>query len=367
MTAAHDGIAPNVLHVFPTAESAELIAAFGIKLRHTLVTADGALPAGLRKSPYLKPASDFPRLGGALGPGRMQKLARAMTPFDLVLTHGYEALDVAMAHTLFKDAMNLPPLIHHEHELDAKHGLKRKWYRRIALGKASGLVVPGEALEERALVDWQQPMGRVKRIAPLLDTKAFAKKPKHDSLRLIKHPGEHWVGCWPGEQDSSRLAALVERIAELPDEWHLVVMGDGQERSDSQAQIDRLEINDRVHFLASSIAPAKVMGLFDIFVSLSGRGTFPVHVVEAMAASVAVLAPHTPEMEGILPQAAQEWLYDQGASGSLSAYLGALAKDKGLRTTLGEANRAKAMQDFDRDKTLATYRRLYSSAMKREF
>ena len=367
MSAAHDGIAPNVLHVLPSATSAELIAAFGTKLRHTLVTSEGALPAGLRKSPYLKIASDFPPLRGVLGPGRMQKLARAMTPFDLVLTHGYEALDVAMAHTLFKDAMNLPPLIHHEHELEAKHGLKRKWYRRIALGKASGLVVPGEALEERALIDWQQPMGRVKRIAPLLDTKTFAKKPKHDSLRLIKHPGEHWIGCWPVSDDTSRLAALVERMAELPDEWHLVVMGDGHERADSQAQIDRLEINDRVHFLASSIEPAKVMGLFDIFVSLSGRRGFPIHLVEAMAARVAVLAPDTPEMETIVADASREWLFVEGTSGSLSAYLGALAKDKGLRTTLGEANRAKAVQDFDRDKTLATYRRLYSSAMKREF
>ncbi|EDL49029.1 glycosyltransferase family 4 protein [Erythrobacter sp. SD-21] len=367
MSAADDGLAPNVLHVLPTRQSAELIAAFGNRLRHTLVTPDGELPAGLRRSPYLKTASEFPPLDGALLPGRLQKLARAMTPFDLVLTHGYEALDVAMAHTLFKDAMNLPPLVHHEHKPDVKPGVKRTWYRRIALGKSAGLVVPGEALEERALVDWQQPMGRVKRIPPAVDTKGFARKPRNDSLRLIKHKGERWIGCWPHAADGPQLAGLVEAMARLDEDWHLVVPGEEGLRSQVEAQVDRLELNDRVHFLEGLANPVKVMGLFDIFVELSPARGFPIHVVEAMAASVPILAPRTHEIEGIVAEANHEWLYDPETWDTLSAYLGALAGDKALRATLGKANRAQTVQAFDRDKVFATCRRLYASAMKREF
>ena len=161
MKPANDGLAPSVLHVLPDASAIALIRAFGNGLRHTLVTSDGELPPGLVSSPRLKAARSFPPIGGLPLPGRMQALARAMTPFDLVLTHGWKALDVAMAHTLFQDAMGLPALVHHEHEPDPARSMRRTWYRRLALGKARGVIVPDEALEAAALVDWQQPLGRV--------------------------------------------------------------------------------------------------------------------------------------------------------------------------------------------------------------
>jgi L-malate glycosyltransferase len=40
-----------------------------------------------------------------------------------------------------------------------------------------------------------------------------------------------------------------------------------------------------------------------------------------------------------------------------------LAVSKDLRREVGEANRAKAVAQFDEAKMVATYRRLYSSAM----
>ena len=365
MSASAGGVAPHILHVLPQGDAREVIGAFGTKLRHSLVTADGAMPDGLRQSAYLKPASNFPSLGGLPTPGRMQKLARALTPFDLVLTYGYDALDVAMAHTLFKDAMELPPLIHHERELETRRSIKRTWYRRIALGKSAGLVVPGETLEEAALVGWQQPMGRVKRIAPAIDTRAFAKQPGKDAFRLIKRDGEKWVGAWPSASEGAGLADLVHAIAELPPEWQLVVLGEDLRVSALEAQIDRLEINDRVFFPGAARDPAKVMGLFDIFVEPASSRDFPVRVVQAMAAGAPVVAPRGSESEQVLAEANHEWSFDGRTM--LAANLRGLARDRAARKAIGEANRVKAVGEFDRDKVLATYRRLYSSAMKREF
>lgn len=367
MSAAKGDLAPHILHVLPQGLSANIIGAFGTALRHTLVTETGELPDGLRESAYLRPASNFPPLQGLQLPGRMQKLARAMTPYDLVLTHGPQSLDVAMAHTLFKDAMDLPPLIHHEYEPDARGSFRRKWYRRIALGKAAGLVVPGETLEEAALVDWQQPMGRVKRIAPGIDTKVFAKRPRRDGFRLIKHPGEHWVGAWPERSDENGLTMLVRSFAELAADWHLVVAGEDARSGAIQAEIDRLEINDRVHFPGAVKDPARIIGLFDIFVEPSPGSSFPTHIAEAMAAGVPVVAPRSGEAEQVVAQSNVEWLFTAGSESGLAAHLRALSVDKALRAGIGEANRARAVKQFDREKAIATYRRLYSSAMKREF
>ena len=367
MSSSSGDLPPHLLHVLPTAQSVELIGAFGGKLRHTLVTSDGTLPEGLQAASYIKPARNFPALEGLPLPGRMQKMARAMTAFDLVLTHGPGALDVAMAHTIFKDVMNLPALIHHEHDPDQKRSLKRTWYRRIALGKSAGIVVPGERLEEAALVDWQQPMGRVKRISPGIDTKAFAKKPKRDGFRLIKHPGEMWVGVWADSADQQGVSMLFRAFAEMETDWQLIVLGENIQTAALDAEIDRLELVDRVYFPGIPRDATKVIGLFDIFVKTAPCREFPVHMVEAMAAAVPVLAVRDGEADHLLAEANREWLFDANAESTLAANLRSLAQDKPLRSAIGEANRLRAMQELDRAKTIATFRRLYASAMKREF
>lgn len=367
MSGTKGDLAPHILHVFPQGASVELISAFGSKLRHTLVTQDGGLPPGLRKSPYLKPASNFPSLDGLPMPGRMLKLARAMTPFDLVLTHGPEALDVAMAHTLFKDAMNLPALVHHEYAPDGRRAFRRKWYRRIALGKSAGVVVPGERLEEAALVDWQQPMGRVKRIPPGIDTKAFAKRPKRDGFRLIKHTGENWVGTWADDPGAPGIARLVRAFANLGDSWQLIVLGERQDTSDVEAEIDRLGLNDRVYFPGAIQDPARVLGLFDIFVDPDLSQVFPERMVQAMSAAVPIIAPREGGTAEIVSEPNREWLTEGASESMLAAHLHALARDASMRNAVGEANRVQAVQQFDREKVIATFRRLYSSAMRREF
>ena len=86
-----------------------------------------------------------------------------MKPYDLVLTYNWGSMDAVMGHTLFGDALKLPPLIHHEdgfnEDEQKKLKTKRNWFRRVALGKSAALVVPSEQLEEIALEVWYQPMG----------------------------------------------------------------------------------------------------------------------------------------------------------------------------------------------------------------
>ena len=368
MSGATGGIPPHVLHVCPDRAAMERIASYGRKLRHTVVTDDDLVMQAAPKGLTIKRAANFPSLQGLPTPGRMQKLARAMTAFDLVLTHGWDALDVAMAHTLFKDAMQLPPLIHHEDDLGEKEAknlsTRRTWYRRVALGKSAGLVVPSERLEEFALVDWQQPLGRVKRIPSGVDTKAFAKPPKADGFRLIKHPGERWLGALAG---TGNLAMLASAFAALPSEWHLVVIGeDESERDATEEAIDRLEFNDRVHWAGSVGSPEKLFGLFDIFAVPARQDDFPHQAVQAMAACVPIIAPEEGELAHSVAEPNRAYLFPHGNEGGLTKQLGALAGDPSLRKQLGEANRAHAVASFDRDKMLATYRRLYGSALQHE-
>lgn len=369
---------PHILHLQSTfapggkeLRTVQLINAFGKNARHTIISAEpdrlGAADR-IAKSVDIRLQPEFPSLKGRPTPGRLQKLAKAMRGYDLVCTYNWGAMDAVMAHTLFKDLHGLPPLIHHEDGFDESEAKKlktsRTWYRRIALGRAAGLVVPSERLEEIALVDWQQPLGRVKRIPNGIDTKAFAMRPKKDALRLIKHPGEYWVGTLAGLRTVKNLPRLVRVFSQLADNWQLVILGEGEARDAILAEADRLQINHRVHLPGAVDVPARVIGLFDIFALSSDSEQFPLSVVEAMAAGIPVIAPAVGDIAGMVSEANSEFIAPPGDEEELGMALVQLAVSKELRREVGEANRAKAVAEFDEARMVATYRRLYSSAMR---
>jgi glycosyltransferase involved in cell wall biosynthesis len=353
--------------------SAKLINAFGKGCEHTIVSAQ---PEALGAASAIKPGiavsypADFPALAGRPFPRRLQRLAQAMQGFDLVLTYNWGAMDAVMAHTIFGATLKLPPLVHHEDgfnedEIDRLKS-SRNWYRRIALGRASALVVPSQRLEGIALSIWHQPKARVRRIANGIDTAAYGKKAKADVLpRVIKHPGEKWLGTLAGLRAIKNLPRLVRAFAPLPDEWQLVILGEGPEREVIRAEALRLDIGHRVHLPGFIGDPAKAIGLFDLFALSSDSEQFPLSVVEAMAAGLAVAAPAVGDVAGMVAQANRPYIVMPGREAALADALAALAIDPAKRKAIGADNKAKARKDYDEAAMVAAYCQTYASAMGR--
>lgn len=364
--------APRVLHVHasfaagdPQAERCVRLAnAFGGRLRNTMVAGDdnfGAL-AGVEKGVPVERMASFPAFNSMPLPGRLQRIAQAMVDFHLVLTYGRGGIGAALAHTAFGEFHALPPLIHHEDGSDEtaaqRRGLRSKWLRRIGLGKAAGLVVPSETMEAAALLVWHQPFGRVKLIPDGVDPKRFTREPQAEAIpRLLKRQGELWAGCFARHDGSERLAELVAALGELDEKWHLVIVGDGPQRSRVEAETARMAFDHRVHFVATVPDRAAALALFDIVAAPGGTEPLPLSIVEAMAAGKPVAGLDPGEAEAVLSP-------DNAAPGN--GTLARLAADEYLRRTLGEANRERARAERGESAMIAAYRRLYASAMKRE-
>ena len=350
-----------------------LMNAFGPKVAHAVVSGiPGETGAARELSRAIKvewPA-DFPSLTGLPSPGRLQRIARAMQGYDLVLTYNWGAMDAVMANTLFGEALGLPPLVHHEDgfNADEQDALKRRrnWYRRIALGRARALVVPSETLEEIALSVWDQPIGRVRCIPNGIDTAAFAKPARADALAgIIKHKGEMWVGTLAGLRPVKNLTALVRAFAPLPEHWQLVIVGEGPEEEAVRAEAERLKIEHRVHLPCFAADPARFVGLFDVFALSSHSEQFPISLVEAMAAGKPVAAPAVGDIASMVSAENRSFISPAGDEAALGAALCALAHDATLRARIGKANRAAARARFDEKPMIDAYRRLYASAMGR--
>lgn len=350
-----------------------LMNAFGKAVHHTVVTAvPGATSAAaeIERGISVSWPDSFPALQGRPTPGRLKRLADAMRGFDLVLTYNWGAMDAVMAHTLFGEMLSLPPLIHHEDGFndDERDGLKasRNWYRRIALGRSRGLVVPSEKLEEIALSTWSQPIGRVIRIPNGIAVDKFAAEPRPDALPgLIKRPGEFWIGTLAGLRAVKNLSALVRACAPLPPECHLVIVGEGPEREAIRAEAERLGIEDRVHLPGFAAAPERYVGLFDVFSLSSHSEQFPISLIEAMAAGRPVAAYDVGDVAEMVASENRPFIVPAGGETALSDALHTLFHDAETRIALRKANRARARAEFDEGRMIEAYRRLYASAAGR--
>ena len=370
---------PKILHLHSTFDAGgkelrnvRLINAWGKEVDHAIVSGDLEKRGAARMLGKTAKVNwpKFPSLTGKPTPGRLKRLAEAMAGYDLVCTYNWGAIDAVMAHTLFADAFKLPPLVHHEDGFneDEAGGLKRRrnWYRRVALGRTAALVVPSATLEDIALNTWQQPRTRVRRIPNGIDTRAFAANPARDAFPgLIKHKGEFWIGTLAGLRKVKQLEMLVGAMQQLPEEWHLVIAGEGPEREALLAEAERLEVDDRVHLPGFVNEPQKVVGLFDIFALSSKSEQFPISVVEAMAAGLPVVAPRVGDIASIVASDNGPLLVDQGDADGLATSLQTLAWDAGERKRIGQANRAKAREEFDERRMIDRYRALYWGLMQK--
>jgi glycosyltransferase involved in cell wall biosynthesis len=354
--------------------AAKLINAFGKSVEHSIVSAApealGAASAIDPRIPVSYPR-DFPPLKGRPLPGRMQRLAAAMQGFDLVLTYNWGAMDAVMAHTLFAARHGLPPLVHHEDGFNEDEAERRKgsrnWYRRIALGRAAALVVPSRRLEAIALAEWHQPEGRVVRVANGIDTAAYARRAKPDALpRVIKRPGEKWLGTLAGLRPVKNLPRLVRAFAGLSEEWQLVILGEGSEREAIRAEALRLDVAHRVHLPGFVAEPARAVSLFDLFALSSDSEQFPISVVEAMAAGLAVVATDVGDVAAMVADVNRPYVVPAGDEAALARALAVLALDEPLRRRIGEANRTLARDAYDAAAMVAAYRSVYARALGRE-
>jgi len=353
--------------------AAKLMNAFGPGIRHTVVSAEpdayAAAKAVNSAIPVDYPA-DFPSLTGRPTPTRLQGLARAMLGFDLVLTYNWGAMDGAMAHTVFARRLGLPPLVHHEDGFnsDEANGLKwtRNWFRRFALARSSALVVPSQRLQAIALDAWQQPASRVRLIVNGIDTAAYSHQPRPDALpRVVKRPGEKWLGTLAGLRTVKNLPRLVRAFAGLPEEWQLVILGEGPERETIRAEALRLGAAHRVHLPGFVADPASAVGLFDLFALSSDSEQFPISVVEAMAAGLAVAAPAVGDVADMLSPENRPLITPAGDEAALAGAIERLAGDEALRKAIGEANRARATAEYDEATMVSSYRAVYAQAMRR--
>ncbi len=346
-----------------------LMNVFGDAAEHVILSAvpdalgaRDAIEPGVRVS---FPGDAAPPLHGKPSPARYDRLSRYMQRFDLVLTYNWGSMDAVGARRMFAGVRKLPRLIHHEDgfNIDEANGLnwKRNWFRRLMLPAADRLVVPSQRLEGVARDIWKQPAPRVVRIPNGIDVGRYAGLPEEGSIPgLTRAPGDVIVGTLAGLRGVKNLPRLVRAVAAQTPHVKLVIVGEGPERETIVAEAQRLGISDRVLLPGFLAEPHRYIGHFDIFALSSDSEQFPISLVEAMAAGLPVVSTDVGDVKAMVAPANQSLIVPVSDEAAFAGALSGLASDGHMRATLGSANRAIAVRDYDEGAMIARYRALYA-------
>ena len=328
---------------------------FGSAAAHVLIEArqsDGVLP-------------DF---SGRPSAGKLVRWARALADFDCVLTFGWGATNIALAHSVFGDSFKLPPLIHHEIGYPAhtagEFTFRRNWFRRIALRSASRVIFETHSLAGRAGRDWGIAAEKRSIIPPAFEPGVYDVTATPDQIPgLIKREQELWLGTDASYAPAADLAVLVEVFAQMPRDWQLVFIGNVANREALQEAAERLELSHRLHFPGTIADRPEAYALLDAYIAPPCGIAFPTGTAKAMAAGQAVCATLGGESARLIAKENAVFLSASYNPAALGEALVKMAADPLGRAKAGQANRASANLLFGGDRNAAALSAAYGSVV----
>lgn len=146
-----------------------------------------------------------------------------------------------------------------------------------------------------------------------------------------------------------RIDRLLQTLAELPDDVHCIIAGEGAERERLEALARKLAVSDRVHFLGFRSDIPAVLAALDIFVLASDSEGMANAMLEAMAAGLPVVstwvsgttAALSMDEDGVAPGIVTGFNVQE-----LCKATRRLLDDKELRHAMGERGRQRVRERF---------------------
>lgn len=160
---------------------------------------------------------------------------------------------------------------------------------------------------------------------------------------------------------------LLRAMALLPKERYpdakLMVVGDGPQRPELEAMIRALGLTDRVEMLGTRHDVPEILATLDIFALPSRREGLPLALLEAMAASLPVVACAVGGVPEAITSDDLGLLVRPEDPEALSQALARLIDEAQLRATLGRAARRRFEQHYELSKMIDRYEALMVRGM----
>ena len=351
---------PLLLHAFPTFDAGgaqtrfvTIANHFGERLRHLVIAMDGrtgcaaqfapevvwsSVDAGVRKETHTGNLLNFRRILRNVGPA-------------LLVTHNWGTMEWAAArvgtairHIHIEDGFG-PDEAHGQHR-------RRILARRMLLARST-VVVPSRTLERISRETWRIPSGNIRFIPNGIDVKRFER---HDEV-VNPVPLIGTVSALRAEKNLPRLLHVFAHVSRgIP--CRLKIVGDGPERQTLERLSRELGIAALVDFAGHVSDPSRLYGEFDIFALTSDTEQMPYTVLEAMAASCAIVATDVGDVSRMVAVENRSFVVAPDIQAVSDALIGLLERPS-LRRTIGVANHQKVVQEYSQERMFRAFAGVY--------
>lgn len=370
----------HLLHAFstfavggPQTRFTSIANALNGKYRHSVLAMDGnhAAKAGLdpkidcrfETMPVVKSGGiSIANLRNARG------VLRRTRP-NLLCTYNWGAIEWSLANGLHP----LCPQIHVEDgfgpdESPDRQQRRRSTMRRLFLSRCVHVIVPSRVLYNVAVETWRLQASRVLYIPNGIDCERFAADAESSLVsELGISPSDLVIGTVAALRPEKNLTRLLRVFAALPRDTpaKLVIVGDGPERARLESEAAQFAVADRVVFTGALAAPERILGRFDIFGLSSDTEQMPNSVLEAMAASLPVIATDVGDLKRMLAPENASFVFAAGDEAAMVRGLASLSRDSSLRRGIGAQNRNRVRAEYSLATMVARYDEVFGDSASR--
>jgi glycosyltransferase involved in cell wall biosynthesis len=167
---------------------------------------------------------------------------------------------------------------------------------------------------------------------------------------------------WPQKRIKDLIWAA-DLLKSTRDDTHLLIVGDGPQRSRLERYRDQNQIADRVHFVGERDDVPRLMQHFDVLWLGSEYEGQSNAILEAMAAGIPVVATDIAGNRDLVVDGVTGFLVPVGDRFEFTRRTHWLFDDEGLRRRLGEAGRERVLREFTVDQMVERHARLYRDLM----
>lgn len=198
-----------------------------------------------------------------------------------------------------------------------------------------------------------------------IDLKRFSPGPRNESLReRFKLPADRPLILHVNRlSEEKRIDVLIDAAAKMTSNAHIAITSTGPAEAELRAQVQRLNLQDRVSFLGY-VRDSDLVSLYrlaDIFTIPSEADLQSLATMEAMACGLPVIAANAYALPELVHNEENGFLFQPGNSEEMARYLDTLISDPQLRQQMG-AKSLEIIAKHDRrlvlDQWEALYRRL---------
>lgn len=144
---------------------------------------------------------------------------------------------------------------------------------------------------------------------------------------------------------------------------HLVLVGEGDLRTDLEEQARKLNLSGKVHFLGLRKDIPDVLGAMDVFVLSSDYEGNPLSVLEAMASGLPIVCTAVGGVPNLYETGKEGFLVPPGDTQGLAKSMHSLLKYDEVRRSMGTAAASHARRHFDVSNMVHSYEEVYEDQL----